>query len=426
MTEHEIIYLVLFGVCLLLSAFFSSSETAFFSIQKVRLKYMVDNHVKGASLVMKMVDQPAKLLSTILLGNNLVNVATAAIATTLAIKYLPEDQGVLIATICTTAILLIFSETVPKTLATQHAEVLSLNYARPLKLISWLLSPIVVILSGIASFFSKLMGGSPIRTVFFSKNEIRTMISAGQQEGEVQESEAKLLQDALDFFERSAHDVMVPRTEVTAIEYGSTLSDFINLFTQYPRSRFPVFDQSMDKVVGILVTKDVFIAQAQGNISENDTIDKLIRPAYFTPESKHIHHLFNEMRETNNQIAIVVDEYGGTAGIVSLSGLSEEIVGEIGDELTPSEDDYEIINENVFSINGKMRIDEVNNKLGLDLPVSADYQTIAGLFLFHLGHIPVVNEQIEVKNIRLVVTEMQRFNIQKVRLIKEDNVQRVD
>lgn len=422
MTGHEILYLVLFGILILLSAFFSSSETAFFSMQKVRLKYMVDSQVKGAKTVADLIDQPAKLLSTILLGNNLVNTAAAAIATTLAIKYLQEDQGVLIATICTTVVLLIFSETVPKTIATQHSEKLSLTYAQPLKIISWLLSPLVIILSGIASFFSRLMGGSSIRKTFFSRNEIRTMVSAGQQEGEVEESEAKLLHDVLDFFERSAHEVMVPRTEVDAIERGSTLSDFITLFTRSPRSRFPVFEKSMDKIVGILVTKELFLAQTQGTIKEHDTIDELIRSAYFTPETKRVHVLFNEMRDTNNQIAIVVDEYGGTAGIVSLSGLTEEIVGKTGDELSPADNDYEIINENTFIINGDVRIDEVNNELGLELPESADYETIAGFFLFLLGHIPAINEQIDVKNLRLVVTEMLGLNIKKIRVTIGDNV----
>ena len=179
MSSHDILYLVFFGVCLFLSAFFSSSETAFFSMQKVRLKYLVDNQVKGAELVTRMINQPARLLSTILLGNNLVNVAAAAVATTLAITYLPEDQGILVATICTTIILLIFSETIPKTIATQHAERLSLTYARLLEMFSWLFTPIVVILSWIASVFSRSLGAGSTPKTLFSADAIRTMISAG-------------------------------------------------------------------------------------------------------------------------------------------------------------------------------------------------------------------------------------------------------
>lgn len=422
MTGHEILYLVLFGACLLLSAFFSSSETALFSMQKVRLKSMVDNQVKGSKMVAELVDQPAKLLSTILLGNNLVNVAAAAIATTLAIKYLPEDQGVLVATACTTVVLLIFSETVPKTIATQHSEKLSLTYARPLKMISWLFSPLVIILSGIASFFSKLMGGSSIRKTFFSVSEIRTMISAGQQEGEVKESEAELLHDVFDFFNLTVREVMVPRPDVDAIERGSTLADFRSTFIRAPRSRFPVFEENMDNVVGILATKEVFQAQAMGTMSELSPIDELIRPALFTPETKHVHELLNEMRGTNNHIAIVVDEFGGTAGIVSLTGLAEEIVGETGDELSPLKEEYQKIDENTFLIDGRMRIDEANRELGLELPENTDYETIAGFVLSILGHIPKVKEQVQYKNMRLVVTKMRGLGIMEVQVTKEGDV----
>ncbi|MFC2035923.1 hemolysin family protein [Chloroflexota bacterium] len=422
MFGHDILFLVLFGVCLFVSAFFSSSETAFFSMQKVRLKYLVDNKVKGAELVTRMINQPARLLSTILLGNNLVNVTAAAIATTLAITYLPENQGILVATVCTTIILLIFSETIPKTIATQHAERLSLTYARPLETVSWLFTPFVIILSRIATVFSRLLGASSIPKTLFSANEIRTMISAGHQEGEVEEPEAKMLHKVFDFSDQLVHEVMVPRPEVVAIEQGSTLANFLALFVESPRSRFPVYRENMDNVTGILVAKDVFIAQAQGTINEQSIIDNLVRPAYFTPETKHINRLFNDMKDTNNQIAIVVDEFGGTDGIVSLTGLVEEIVGEMGDELAATENAYETINEYTFKIDGSMRIEEANEEMGLELPDSDDYETMAGFILSVLGHIPEVNEKIVYKSLKLVVTEMRGFKIEEVQVTKESNV----
>ncbi|MFC1900759.1 hemolysin family protein [Chloroflexota bacterium] len=422
MSGHEILYLIFFVVCLFLSAFFSSSETAFFSMQKVRLKYMVDSQVKGAELVTRMIDQPAKLLSTILLGNNLVNVAAAAIATTLAITYLPEDQGVLLATIGTTIILLIFSETIPKTIATHHAERLTLTYARPLEMFSWLFTPIVVILSWIASAFSRLFGASTIPRTLFNEDEIRTMITAGRQEGEVKEPEAKMLHNVFDFSDRLVREVMIPRPEVVAIEHGSTIADFLALLVESPRSRFPVYRENMDSVTGILVTKDVFIAQAQGAIDDQSIIDDLVRPAYFTPETKRINSLFNDMKETNSQMAIVVDEYGGTDGIVSLTGLVEEIVGEMGDELAAPENVFEIINEYTFQIDGSMRIEDANEELGLELPDSDDYKTIAGFILSVFGHIPEINEQIIYKDLKLVVTEMRGFKIREIQVTKEKNV----
>ncbi len=422
MAEHEILYLVLFGVLILLSAFFSSSETALFSMQKVRLKSIVDDEVSGAKIVADLLDQPAKLLSTILLGNNLVNVAAAAIATTLAIKYLPEDQGVLVATICTTVILLIFSEIVPKTIATQHPEKLSLTFAQPLRILSWVLSPLVIILSSLATFFSKIMGGSSIRKTFFSVNEIRTMISAGQQEGEVKESEAELLHDVFEFFNLTVREVMVARPDVVAIEHGSTLTDFRNLFLESPRSRFPVFEESMDNVVGILVTKEVFQAQTLTTVNEHSHIDELVRPAFFTPDTKQIHDLLNEMRRTNNQMAIVVDEFGGTAGIVTFAGLAEEIVGEMGDELFPIEKEYQKIDNNTFLIDGSMQIDEANSELELGLPENADYDTVAGFTLSLLGHIPKVREQVEYENLLLTITNMRGFRIKEIRVTKKVNL----
>jgi putative hemolysin len=266
------------------------------------------------------------------------------------------------------------------------------------------------------------MGGSSIRQTFFSVNEIRTMISAGQQEGEVKDSEAELLHDVFEFFDLTVHEIMVARPDVDAIERGSTLADFRNLFLQSPRSRFPVFEENMDKVVGILVTKEVFHSQTLGTVNEHSLVDELIRPAFFTPDTKHIHDLLNEMRGTNNQIAIVVDEFGGTAGIVTLAGLAEEIVGEMGDELSPSEREYQQIDDNTFLIDGRMRIDEANGKLELGLPENADYDTVAGFTLSLLGHIPKVREQVEYENLILTITNMRRFRIREVRITKKVNL----
>ncbi|MFC1920378.1 hemolysin family protein [Chloroflexota bacterium] len=418
MSEHEILYLILIGACLVLSAFFSSSETAMFSLQKVRLKYLVDNHERGAELVSNMIEQPAKLLSTILLGNNLVNVAAAAIVTTLAIKYLPEDQGVLLATVSTTIILLIFSETIPKTIATYHAERLSLMYARPLKIFSLLFTPFVIVLSWIVSAFSRLLGISYTAGSLFSVDEIRTMISVGRQEGEVEEPEAKMLHKVFDFRYRLAREVMVPRSEVVAIEAGSTVADFLSLFIESPRSRFPVYRDNMDNVIGILVAKDVFIAQSQSTINKLTVIDSLVRPSYFTPENKRINQLFKEMKETNNQMAIVVDEFGGTDGIVSLTGLTEEIVGDTGDEFNPPEKAYKILKDGTLQIDGNIRIEDSNEELGLDIPYSEYYETIAGFILNLLKHIPEVNETIEYKNLKLTVIDMQGFKIKQVQVTK--------
>ena len=411
------LYVVLFIICLVLSAFFSSSETAFISLQRIRLRHMVESNVKGARRVAGMTERPEKFLSTILLGNNLVNTAAAALGTVMAVSIWGE-HGVLIATIGVTILLLVFAETTPKTIATQHAERLSLTFARPIQAISWLFTPFVYVLSWIASVFTRMVGSKSVPKSLASEEEIRTMISVGHEEGTVEEHEAKMLHRVFEFGARPVREVMVPRPEVVALEEGSTLADFFVIYAESPLSRFPIYKENMDSVVGILSVKDVLMAQAKNTVNEDDTIDSLVRPAYFAPESKHIDELFVEMRDKNYRMCVVVDEFGGTAGIVSLSRLVEEIVGEVGDELAGVEKDYEIINEYTFQIDGSMRIEEINEEMELKLP-EGDYETVAGFILHLLGHIPKPNEQLRYKGLKMVITEMRGLKIENILLTKE-------
>ncbi|MDD4875724.1 MAG: hemolysin family protein [Dehalococcoidales bacterium] len=414
----EALFVILLIICLILSAFFSSSETAFIALQRIRVEHMVNTKVNGADRVSKMLQQPGKLLSTILLGNNFVNTAAAALATYLATSLWGKEQGVLIATIGVTILLLIFSETTPKTLATQHAEKISLLFARPIELLSWILTPFVLVLSWIASGFSKLVGGTPVSRSLVSEEEIRTMISVGHEAGTVETEEAQMLHKVFDFGNRPVYEVMVPRPEVICIKQGSIISDFLTIYAESPISRFPVFQENMDNVVGILSVKDVLMALAKKMITTESIIDDLVRPAYFTPESKSISELFTEMRDKNYRMAVIVDEYGGTAGIVSLSRLVEEIVGPVGDELAAAEKEYEAINEYTFQIDGGMRIEEANEKMDLELP-EGDYETVAGFALHLLGHIPKQSEQLRYKGLKLVMTKMRGVKIEEILLTKE-------
>jgi putative hemolysin len=424
MSGIETLYLVSLLICLLLSAFFSSSETAFVALQQIKVEHMVSTRVTGAELVARMVKRPEKLLSTILLGNNFVNTAAAALATVLAVKYWPE-QGVLIATISVTIILLIFCETTPKTIASRHAERLSLIFARPIAALSWLFTPFVVMLSWAASGLSKMVGGKPVPRSLVSDEEIRTMISVGHREGTVEKTEAEMLHRVFDFGDRPVRVAMVPRPEVVWVEKGTTIADFLTLYAESPLSRFPVYQDNMDNVTGILSVKDVLMAQAKGTITNESPIDDLIRPAYFAPETKRISELFAEMRDKNYRMTVVVDEYGGIAGIVSLSRLLEEIVGPLGDELAAAEKEYEAIDEYTFQIDGGMNIEEANEQMSLDLP-PGDYETVAGFVLDLLGRIPREGEQIKYKDMKLVITEMQGVKIANIRLTREKHAASAD
>jgi len=410
------LYLIILVICLILSAFFSGSETAFISVQRIKLEHLVSNRVKGARQVASMLEHPEKFLSNVLLGNTLVNTAAAAIATALAVSFWGE-RGVLFATIGITVILLIFCEASPKTIATQHAERLSILFARPLQFFSWLFTPFIFIWIVLA--FTKTFGGSPAPHSLASPEEIRTMISVGHKEGTVEDEEAKMLHKVFDFGDRPVREVMVPRMEVISIEQGSPVTDFLKLYTGSPLSRFPVYQENMDNVIGILSVKDVLMALARGNAAGSNSIDDLVRPAYFAPDSKRIDELFTEMRDNNYRMCVVVDEFGGTAGVVSLSRLVEEIVGEFGDELAAAEKDFEIINEYTFQIDGSMRIEEVNEEMELTLPEGEDYETVAGFILSLLGHIPRQNEQLRYKGLKIVITEMRGRKIEKILLTKE-------
>ena len=424
MTGTETLYLALFIVCLLLSAFFSSSETAFTALQRVKVEHMVSTGVPGAKRIARMMRHPEKLLSTILTGNNLVNTAAAALGTVLAISVW-ETWGILIATIGVSVILLIFCESTPKLIAVHNAERMSIKLAKPVEAASRLFAPAVLALSAIASRFSKLAGGEPVARSLVSAEEIRTMISVGHKEGTVEEAEAEMLHKVFDFGDRPVREVTVPRTEVIWIEKGTKLADFFNVYAESPLSRFPVFEESLDNVIGILSVKDVLMGLAKGTITSDGVIDNLIRPAYFAPETKRIGELFTEMQEQNYRMAVVVDEYGGTAGIVSLSRLVEEIIGPVGDELAEADRDYEAINEYTFHVDGSMRIEEANEEMGLALPEGEDYETVAGFILSLLGHIPKQGKQLRYKGLKMVITKMRGLKIEEVLIIKEKKTEYV-
>ena len=377
MDSIETLYLALFIVFLALSAFFSSSETAFASLERVRVEQMVNAKVPGAERVARMIKRPEKLLSTILTGNNLVNTAAAVLGTVLAVSIWGQS-GILIATIGVAVLLLVLCEATPKIIAAHNAERLSLKLARPIEIASVAFTPAVLALGTITSRFTKLAGGEPIARSLVSEEEIRTMISMGHKEGTVEEDEAEMLHKVFEFGDRPVHEVMVPRPEVVSIEQGSTIADFLALYAESPLSRFPVYQENMDNVIGIISIKDVLMGLAKGTIDNQGSIDDLIRPTYFTPETKHVNELFSEMQDKNYRMTVVIDEYGGTAGIVSLSRLVEEIVGEVGDELAQVEKDYEAINEYTFQIDGSMHIEEANEEMELELP-EGEYETVARL-----------------------------------------------
>jgi putative hemolysin len=402
-------------VCLILSAFFSSSETAFIALSRPRLLHLVSIGRPRAQLVSSLVQRPERLLSTVLLGNNLVNTGAAAVGTALAIKFISNDSlAVVISTLGVTGLILIFSEALPKTVAWNRSENLAFAVARPLKLVEWLLSPAVRLLQGITLAFTRLLGVTSQRS-YVSEEEIRTMIAAGAQTGEMEASEAALLEKVFRFGDQQIREIMTPRTAIVWVEMGLTLNEFLKLYAQHSHTRFPVFEGSMENVVGVLSNKDVVVAMGKDEIKEGDSVTNLLRPAYFVPETKTISSTFTDMQQGSYGLVLTVDEFGGIAGLATLKQLLEVLVGEVREEDSASDDSYKEVDENTFHLDAGVGISEVNEKLGLNIP-EGDYQTVAGFILERLGRIPVEGDGLEYRDLVLTVKMMQGVKIQEVEL----------
>jgi putative hemolysin len=418
MNDVSVLHFVIFIVCLVLAAFFCSAETAFIGIQKLRLQHLIRTGHRAAETAARIVQKPEKFLATVLFGINLFETAVATVGTIIAVSFWGENLGAVLATIIITILTLVLAELIPKSLAARHAEKLALIYARPIEIVSVILYPIVFVLSRIGIKMTELTRDNLEEKPTISEEEFHTAIDIGEEEGVVREKEAEMLHNVFEFGDRKVREVMVPRPEITFVEKGITLTDFFTIYTQFPRSRFPVYQGNQDNVVGVLSVKDLFMGLAKGELNQQSTIDSQIRPAYFTPEHKLVSHLFAEMLEHNHHIAVVVDEYGGAEGIVSLDQMTSSFVGPMIGELEKMEKEYEIINDNTFQIDGGMRIEEVNEQMELGLP-EGEYETMAGFILHLLSRIPKQGEQLKYRNLKIVITKMQGAKITEVLITKE-------
>jgi len=381
---------------------------------------MLETKVMGAEHIAKMTERPERLLATVLLCNNFVNVAAATLGTIVAVSVFGDQTGLLVATIGVTILLLIFAEVTPKTFAMRHAERLVLLYVYPLGAITRVVFPVAAGLGWLGSALSRSGPGATVSQSLMSEEEIRSMISVGREEGIVEEAEAEMLHKVFDFGDRSVREVMTPRPEIVwiDIEEGVSLADFLAIYAESPHTRFPVFRDNVDTVVGVFSIKDVLMAQAKGSLDEESSIEKLVRPVHFVPETKGIAQLFAEMQSGGYNMVVVVDEYGGTSGIVTMETLLEEIVGRLGDELTGAVKEFEYIDEQTIQVDGGMRVEEANEELGLGIP-HGDYETVAGFILSLLGHIPREGEQVRYDGMKLVVAEMHGLRIEKILVTRE-------
>ncbi|MBU3180758.1 HlyC/CorC family transporter [Clostridium psychrophilum] len=400
-------------ILLFFSAFFSASETALMTLSKIRLRHMVEAEIKGAALIDKLLKNPSKLLGGILVGNNVANIGASALATSLAIKYL-GDSGVAIATALMTILVLIFAEVTPKSLAAQNSEKIALKVARPLNLITFILNPLITVLIYITNSIIKILGGEVDKVKpFITEEELKTMVNVSHEEGVLEVEEKKMIYNVFDFGDSQAKDVMTPRTDMIVANSNSTYDELIKIFREEQFSRLPIYKDTVDNIIGILYIKDLIFFEGT---KDEFNIVKHMRVPYFTYEFKSTVDLFADMRLKRVPIAILLDEYGGTSGIVTIEDLVEEIVGDIDDEYDDDTDKIQVIKEDEYIVDGDTKINMVNEMIGLHIE-SEDFDSIGGFVTGILGRLPKTGETINYNNTKFIILSTIKNRIIKLKII---------
>ena len=408
--------LVVLFILLVFSALFSSAETALTTVNKIKIKSLADDKVKGAATVYKLIDNPNKMLSAILIGNNIVNLYASSLVTTLATK-LFGSSAVGIATGILTILILIFGEITPKTLATMYSEKMSFIYAPFINMLTIILTPVIFIINKMSEGLMFILHIDPSKKHSqMTESELRTIVDVSHQDGVIESEEKKMITNVFDLGDSLAKDIMVPRIDMAFASVDMTYDELISAFKSEQYSRLPVYSENRDNIVGIIYLKDLFLFY-----DEKDKFDihNFLRAPYFTYEYKKTSELLNEMRKESVAMVIVLDEYGATSGLITLEDLLEEIVGEIRDEY--DEDEVDVIRkvgDNEYIALGSAKLDDINEALGLNLE-SDDYDSIAGHIINLLDHLPSKGECITDNHVTYEVAAVKKNRIDEVRIIVE-------
>ncbi|GGL47643.1 hemolysin family protein [Halocalculus aciditolerans] len=400
-----------------LSAFFSSSEIALFSLARHRVESLAEEGVPGAATVMELKSDPHRLLITILVGNNLVNIAMSSIATALVGMYLTNaGVAVLVSTFGVTALVLLFGESAPKSYAVENTESWSLRIARPLQASEKILYPLIVLFDHLTRVVNRLTGGgAAIESSYVSRDEIQEMIRTGEREGVIEEDEREMLQRIFRFNNTIAKEVMTPRLDVDAVDTDTTVPEAIEACVESGHELLPVYEGNLDNIVGTVSLRDLVRERRYG---EGDPLDlsALVQPTLHVPESKNVNELLEEMQDERVQMVVVIDEFGTTEGILTTEDLIEEIVGEIleGEEERP----VTFVDDNSVLVNGEVNIDEVNEALEIDLPEGEEFETIAGFIFNRAGRLVDAGETFDYENVELRVEQVENTRIRKARVTK--------
>jgi putative hemolysin len=407
-----------FGITMIIvligfSAFFSSSEIAMFGLESHRVESLVEEGVPSADLVQDLLDDPHRLLVTILVGNNIANVAMSSIATWLFGFYMSEGQAVLAATFGITTVVLLFGESAPKSYAVENTESWSLRIARPLKWAERLLLPLIFVFDYLTQVINRITGGgTAVEDTYVSRDEIQNMIRTGEREGVIDEEEREMLQRIFRFNQTIAKEVMTPRLDMTAVPKDATVEEAIEECVQADHERVPVYEGNLDNIIGVVNIRDLVRAAHYGE--GEPELEDVVRPTLHVPESKNVDELLQEIQDNRLQMVIVIDEFGTTEGLITLEDMVEEIVGDIleGDE----EEAIEFVDDDTALIRGEVNIDEVNEALDVNLPEGEEFETLAGFIFNRAGRLVEEGETIAYDGIRIRVEEVDTTRIKRARV----------
>lgn len=414
MDSGEAIRLISLVILLMLSAFFSSAETALTTVNKIRMRKLSEEGDARARTVLKVTDNSGKMLSAVLIGNNIVNLSASSIATTLAIDLL-GSKGAGIATGILTLLILVFGEISPKTIATIHADSISLAYARIIDVLMKILTPVIFAVNQIAMLFLKILRIDPNGNGnAMTEEELRTIVDVSHETGVIETEEKEMINNLFDFGDAQAKEVMVPRIDMTFASVDSTYEELIEIFRKDKFTRIPVYEDTTDNVIGIINMKDLLLYDDKEKFHVRD----ILRKPYYTYEHKNTADLFMDMRSSSISVAIVLDEYGATAGLITLEDLLEEIVGEIRDEYDTDEEDPVVwLGDREYEILGSQNLEDLCEELDLKFE-SEDYDSIGGYVIGLLDHFPKEGESIRTEDgVEMIVESMDKNRVEKIRMI---------
>ncbi len=412
MDSSDATQLIILFILLLLSAVFSSAETALTTVNKIRIRTLAEDGNRRAETVLAITDDSGKMLSAILIGNNIVNLSAASLTTSLAYSF--GGSMVAIASGILTLLILLFGEITPKTMATIHSEKMALIYAPVISIFMKLMTPVIFVVNGLSIGILFLLRVDPnAKNTAMTENELRTIVDVSHEDGVIESGEREMINNVFDLGDARAKDVMVPRVHVTFADVNSTYDELLAIFREDKYTRLPIFEDTTDNVVGTINMKDLLLYDSTKEFHIRD----FLREAYFTYEYKSISELLVEMRQASFNIAIVLDEYGETAGLITLEDILEEIVGEIHDEYDENEEDFiQEIDEREYIVEGSINLDELNSRLELDLN-SDEYDSLGGFIIERLDRLPEAGDSIDTdEGIHMVVDRLDKNRIELVHL----------